>query len=113
MAKHLKRIRAARNAGSDVTVTVTGGEATSIEGAIRHTGDMISDAAVVFGFLHRRAGDDAFPESIAAQEAMAISALAHRALADSDEREVALLRRFANKLKDARNYQQVEQEPET
>lgn len=107
MAKRLCHIRAARNSGSDVTITLTRNDADRLEDALGEIDRMFSHAATVFDLLHDRASSNKGNEDV---ESMAIMSLAHRALSGADEREAAKLRLFTRKLREARQYQHIEQE---
>lgn len=107
MAKRIGQIRAARNAGTDVTITMTRGDAFRLEHAIREIGCMLSAAGSTFELLHDRAAPDTDNEDAGARVVMA---LAQRALMDTDKRDVAGLRRFAARLLKESQYQHIDQE---
>lgn len=107
IAKRLTQIRAERNKGSDVTITLTDIDAFSLESAMQQASRTISDATTVLAGLHRRATCDDTGES---SEAIAIMALTHRALSSSEDQEVGRLLRFAAKIKEASKYAQMEGE---
>jgi hypothetical protein len=107
MFERLDEIRAARNAGTDVTITLTRIGALRLEHTIREIDRMFGAAGAVFELLHDRAGADVENEDSGAK---AVIALAQRALMDGEEREMADLRRFAARLREAGKYQQPDQE---
>ena len=104
--KDIKRIRADRNRGSDVTITLPSGTAMMLSHAIKETSRVIEDAATVFGFLQSRAEEK---DTIEDFEAKAIISLAQRALEHAEE-QVSELRQFAIKISKAREYLDVEEE---
>lgn len=107
MAKRLKQIRAARNTGTDVTITMTRSDVDRLEYALREIDLTFSYAAAVFDLLHGRASaDDANADS----HAMAVMFMANRALTGADEREGAIVRGFLRRLTEAGKYQQFDQE---
>lgn len=106
MIKDIKRIRADRNRGSDVTITWPSGTAMMLSHAIKETSRVIEDAATVFGFLQSRAEEKDTVEDF---EATAIISLAHRALEHAEE-QVCELRQFAIKISKASKYLDVEEE---
>ena len=106
MIKDIKRIRADRNRGSDVTITLPSGTAMMLSHAIKETSRVIEDAATVFGFLQSRAEEKDTVEDF---EARAIISLAHRALEHAEE-QVCELRQLAIKISKARKYLDVEEE---
>ncbi|SDF33125.1 hypothetical protein PUH89_11105 [Rhodobacter capsulatus] len=107
MLRRLHQIRAERNAGSDVTITLTKHEAWQLENALGEIDRMFSAAASVFEHLHDRAAAD---EENMDKAGRAVMALAQRALMDSDEKEGSQLRRFSNRLKTATCNQNTAQE---
>lgn len=107
MSKRLAHIRAARNSGADVTITLSRSDAHRLDYTIREIDAVFGAAGAVFELLHDRAGADVENEDTGAK---AVIALAQRALMDADERDVAELRRFAARLREAGKYQQPDQE---
>lgn len=107
MVRRLQQIRAERNAGSDVTITLTKHEAWQLENALGEFDRMFSAAASVFEHLHDRAAAD---EENMDNAGRAVMALAQRALMDTDETEGSQLRRFSNRLKTATCNQNTAQE---
>lgn len=107
MVRRLQKIRAERNAGSDVTITLTKHEAWQLDNALGEIDRMFSAAASVFEHLHDRAAAD---EENMDNAGRAVMALAQRALMDSDEKEGSQLRRFSYRLKTATCNQNIEQE---
>lgn len=107
MAKRLKQIRAARNAGTDVTINISRNNALRLGHAIHEIDRVFSAAGSAFELLHNRAVADANNEDAGA---LAVMTLAQRALMDADEQEGAELRRFATRLRDAGKYQHIDQE---
>ncbi|MFN4172146.1 MAG: hypothetical protein ACK4GW_10370 [Pseudorhodobacter sp.] len=107
MAKRIKQIRAAHNKGTDVTITLSRMDALRLEDALSEVDRMFGAAAGAIEFLHARAKADSENEDA---HARAIMALTERAMMDTDEREGAALRQFADRLQEARQYQQIAQE---
>ena len=93
MARRLQQIRAERNAGSDVTITLTRIDAVSLECTLVETDHLLSAAGCVFEHLQKRDTDDA--------GASAVMALAERALFNAYEIEGARLRKFIDQLRSA------------
>ena len=107
MIKDIKRIRADRNRGRDIQLTLPFVEAAIVSHSIETTGRVIEDAEAVLGFLLSRAeNDDANEDS----EGMAIISLARRAVAQAADHDVSRLRRFAAELAKAGKYLQGEEE---
>lgn len=100
MAKRLEQIRADRNTGTDVTVTLAEGEARMLALALREIGDMVRDAASAFWLLRRKTEG----------EHMAIASMSYRALSETDDQEGATLRQFVARLCEAGQFQLYQQE---
>ena len=107
MAKRLGRVRDARNAGTDVTVTMTRADALILGEALREVVRMVEHAASVFALLSRRKWPDDEDEGYGAR---AILYLANRALLDADDRDSAHLRRFASILNEATHHPSAQRE---
>ena len=100
MAKRLCQIRTARTAGSDVTITLAQPDAKRLGWALREIERMFSSAADAFELLERTGAEDMDPG------ALAVIALARRALLVAAAHDGAELRCFADKLEKAGQYQE-------
>jgi hypothetical protein len=96
MARRLQEIRAARNSGTDIKITLSHHDAVRLEYAISEIDRVFSQAAAVIELLHDRAKSDDANED---NKAMAVMAITSRAMMDVDEREGASMRHFAKRLK--------------
>lgn len=107
LAKRLCQIRAARNSGSDVTITMTRHEALILGMALEEM-DRVSSAVIsAIEMLHARAEADTENEDAGSR---AILALALRAMAVSDEQDGAKLRLFSRKLRETGAFQPFDRE---
>ena len=108
MAKRLKQIRAVRNSGTDVTITLTREAAIRAEKAADGAQSLLSEAAAVFGLLYsgiasgHLSGDE--------HGVLSVMSLAQRALVDAEEQEGSTLSHMARKLREAGKYQHIDQE---
>lgn len=104
LAEQLKKIRAARNAGTDVAITLTSGDARMAVYALEDVNRLLSEAESVLGTVRMRLDADEGYESLA------ILSLTHRALATACEREVTQLHKLAVTIKKAGKYRQMDEE---
>lgn len=107
MAKRLCQIRTARNAGSDVTITMTRGDATHLGYAHAEIDRMLSATVGTIELLLARAMTDPEKQDAGAR---AVMELMQRALMEVDEREGAVIRLFSQKLRENGAYQPFDQE---
>lgn len=102
MVRRLQQIRAERNAGSDVTITLTQFDACKLAASLDETDRMIAAASSVFELLYKRAL--ANPDDMDSG-AWSVMGLAHRAMSEVDASDGEQLRCFAARLRKASQYQ--------
>lgn len=98
MAARLKQIRTARNAGTDVQVTLSLFDARIAEWALQETTCLLSDTESALGLLQDRLTDTED------NQALSLLALSKRALQAAEEREFSTLRKLGNTLTKAMTY---------
>lgn len=103
LSKRLGKIHTARNAGSDVTITMKRCDADILSYAITEIDQLHAATANALELLHERRASDGQDEDVGAK---AIIALAQRALMTADDCEMARLRQFSTRLREARRYQE-------
>ena len=107
LVQKLGKIRAARNAGTDVTVTLPLSDARLTGHAIQEVTRLLADTESTLGLLQRCLEHDETGEHF---EPLAIISLARRALSGAEEHEARALDKFASTLREAGKYQQDNQE---
>lgn len=108
MANRLKQIRSARNAGSDVNITVSREDATRAEKSLDEVQSLLSEAAAVFGLLRNGIGAGYFTGDD--YGAMSVMSLAQRAFLNAENQEGTVLSHLASKLREAGTDRHIDQE---
>ena len=108
MATRLRQVRAARNAGTDVTITQTREGATKVGKAADEAQYLLTEAAAVFGLLHGGIADGYLAPSD--NGVLAVMSLAGRALQSAADQEGERLADLARKIRTAEEPQHSDQE---
>lgn len=103
LSKRLGQIRTARNAGSDVTVTMKRGDANILGYALTEIDRLHAATANALALLQERRAPDGQDEDACAKS---VITLAQRSLMTADDVEMAQLRLFSKRLREAAKYQE-------